>query len=115
MSSVSIVHMGVIEARPWRKNKASLWFSCQAPKYFIQLNIGIDMSFLTKKRLFDNKLKDNLERNVIMYKNNIWNLCSKFILEKFKALTQGLLLWLYIVIYRRKGHTGCLYQNGEIK
>ena len=50
------------------------------------------MSFQPKKKktLFDNKLKGNLERNIIMYKNNIWNLCNKFILETFKALTQGL-------------------------
>lgn len=65
MSSVSIMQMGVIEL-DIRELNLILIFCQVCTKYLFQLN---DEIVFLPKMLYDNKLKDDLKRNIIMNTN----------------------------------------------
>ena len=65
MSSVSLMQMGVIEL-DIRELNLILIFCQVCTKYLFQLN---DEIVFLPKMLYDNKLKDDLKRNIIMNTN----------------------------------------------
>ena len=65
MSSVSIMQMGVTELDV-RELNLLLTFCQVCTKYLFQLN---DEIVFLPKMLYDNKLKDDLKRNIIMNTN----------------------------------------------